>query len=361
MNRKSYLTILAMAAAISANANSPYITKVYDFLPAPGQFVNGIPEYEEGDTKDDILAKVEEQLCGNDDDGPNPGMISLGSYGGYVVFGFDHPVVNVAGVYDFKIYGNAFKATNSSSGGSCEPGIVMVSRDTNGNGEPDDQWYELAGSEYYKSGTTHNYTITYYRPDADRAIKADPDPDYASIIDRTYIKWVDSNGDTGYVMRNSFHTQSYFPEWIDDETISFEGTLLADNAHDDSGTGTYYVLDFYDWGYVDNQPNDSDPGFNIEWAVDAAGNRVILDAVDFIKVYCAMNQYCGWIGETSTEVCGGEDLHPDAVIAAIEDVEIDNDTPVEYYNLQGIKIDANAIGAGIYIKKQGSKTTKVIL
>ena len=27
-----------------------------------------------------------------------------------------------------------------------------------------------------------------------------------------------------------------------------------------------------------------------------------------------MNQYCGWLGETSTEVTGGIDYHPDAVI-----------------------------------------------
>jgi hypothetical protein len=29
-------------------------------------------------------------------------------------------------------------------------------------------------------------------------------------------------------------------------------------------------------------------------------------------VYNAVNQYCGWIGETSTEVAGGIDYHPDA-------------------------------------------------
>ena len=343
--------------AVGVNANSPYIAKVYDFLPAPGQFVNKLPEYNDGDTSEDMLKKVEEQLCGDS----NPGMISLGSYGGYVVFGFDHPVVNVPGAYDFKIYGNAFKATNSSTGGSCEPGIVLVSCDTNDNGIPDDEWYELAGSEYNKSETIHNYNITYYKPDADRAINADPDPNYGYINDRTYVKWTDNQGETGYVMRNTYHSQSYYPEWIEYESLSFEGTLLADNAYDQSGNGSYYVLNSFDWGYVDNQPNDSDPGFNIDWAVDKARNSKELDTIDFIKVYSAMNQYCGWIGETSTEVCGGEDLHPYATISSIDNIKTDDNAPVEYFNLQGIKVAANALVEGIYIRKQGSKTTKIYI
>ena len=31
-----------------------------------------------------------------------------------------------------------------------------------------------------------------------------------------------------------------------------------------------------------------------------------------MKVYNAVLQQCGWLGETSTEVCGAFDLHPDA-------------------------------------------------
>ena len=47
-----------------------------------------------------------------------------------------------------------------------------------------------------------------------------------------------------------------------------------------------------------------------------------------------------------------------AVPTAIESIEVEN-APVEYYNLQGVKV-ANPEN-GLFIKKQGAKTTKVVL
>jgi hypothetical protein len=64
------------------------------------------------------------------------------------------------------------------------------------------------------------------------------------------------------------------------------------------------------WGYADNQPNtDARSGFSIEWAVDADGHPVALPGIHFVKVCTGVNQYCGWLGETSTEIAGAEDLH----------------------------------------------------
>ena len=45
--------------------------------------------------------------------------------------------------------------------------------------------------------------------------------------------------------------------------------------------------------------------------------------------------------------------------AGVENVEIDNNAPVEYYNLQGVKV-ANPEN-GIFIKVQGSNATKVVM
>lgn len=278
-------------------------------MPAPGQFVNELPEYEEGDTKNDMRLKAEECIADNEQI-----LVSLGGYGGYIVFGFDHMVENKPGEYDFKILANAFYAEANPNeeapkeGGSCEPGIVMVSYDTNGNGKPDDEWYELAGSEYYKSETIKNYRLTYYKPDENKV--RTPDKSYPYLNDTTYIRWRSNQGDAGYMYRNVFHNQPYYPLWIDADSLVFEGTKLPDNYVDESGSGTYYVQYAYPWGYVDNHPNrDERSNFNIDWAVDASGNSVQLPGVHFIKVYTGVNQYCGWLGETSTEIMGAVDLH----------------------------------------------------
>jgi hypothetical protein len=306
---KYLITTLFLSITCIAFAQSPYISKVYDFQPAPGQFINTMPKYNAGDTQADMLAKVNDCLVNN-----AQLMISLGGYGGYVVFGFDHLIQNVPGKYDFKILGNAFWAAAnpnpgaSKRGGSCEPGIVMVSYDANGNGQPDDTWYELAGSEYHKPETAHNYEITYYRPDENK-LKT-PDSTYKYLNDTTYIRWTTNGHGNGYMSRNVYHNQPYYPQWLTDSTLTFSGTKLADNYVDESGVGLYYVQYAYDWGYADNNPNtEARSGFSISWAVDDEGNPAQLPGVNFVKVYTGVNQYCGWLGETSSEILGAEDLH----------------------------------------------------
>ncbi len=289
-------------------AYSRYIAHVYDYRPAPGQFVGDMPRYEEGDTEERMRAKVEECISGTQDD-----LISLGGFGGYVTFGFDHSVVNVQDSLDFMILGNALYASSEGSGlgsaGSAEPGIVMVSLDSNSNGIPDDEWYELAGSEHTNKSTVHSYEITYYRTPTDH--EPTPRPN-SGVTDTTYIAWSDNQGRTGYIERNAFHNQEYFPQWLSDNTLTFKGTRLPDNVVDVQGDGSYYVLNAFDWGYADNHANSASveqTGFDIDWAVDSAGNRVNLPCIDFVRVYTGVNQQCGRIGEVSTEICRAEDLH----------------------------------------------------
>ncbi len=287
---------------------SPYISTVYEYRPAPGQFVNLLPEYEEGDTGKDMARKAEESISGR-----NQTLITLGSFGGYITFGFDHTVMNVPGEADFKIDGNAFAAAgnpnpNAPEGGSSEPGIVMVAFDKNQNGKPDaNEWYELAGSEYFKHETIKNYEISYHKPDSSHT--PIPHPSNIFLTDTIYIPWESNQGTQGHLYKNKFHGQSYYPLWLNEETLTFKGTKLQDNAVDESGDGSFYVQYFYDYGYADNRPNGDDTGFDIGWAVDKDGHPVYLPGADFIRVYTGLLQYCGWLGETSTEISGAKDLH----------------------------------------------------
>lgn len=309
--KKSLLIALVAMAAMSANAdNSPYIAHVYDYLPAPGQFVNQSPAYNPGYTQDSINAIVEASLCGKVNGGP----VSLGSFGGYIVFGFDHPVINKHD-YDVKIYGNAFQSASVSdqAGGSCEPGIIMVGVDMDGNGVPSagDKWYEIKGADYDRS--LHGFEVTYYKPDENK-VKV-PHASWRFIDDVEYAYWESNDPDepNGYVWHNTFHSQPYWPLWLEDTVLTFRGTKLPNFSVDMSnGSGTNWFQPFFGEGYVDNLPNAQESGFKIDWAIDEDGNPVELDHIDFIKVYCGQMDYCGWLGEVSTEVCGAEDLHPDA-------------------------------------------------
>ena len=267
------------------SAYSKYIAQVFDYLPSVGQFTNKLPLYEAGDTKATMVTKAGKALIGE-----KSTMISLGGYGGYVVFGFDHTIINKTDQRDFKVLGNGFA-------GSSEPGIIMVAFDKNKNGVPDDnEWYEIAGSEYTNPKTIKNYSIEFQKPTVEDVV---PNPQY--------IKWTDNQGNSGYKTKNVYHKQSYYPLWFGDNQLKFSGSLLPNNYTENNGiwTGKQYA-----YGYADNGQNSSeDSNIDIDWAVDKNGNKVKLMGIDFIKVYTATNQEAGWLGEISTEVTGAYDLH----------------------------------------------------
>ena len=261
-------------------------------------------------------------------------------WGGYVVVGFDHTIPNVAGLRDFRINGNAFDAVDNGrpdapKGGSCEPGIVMVAYDKNKNGRPDeDEWYEIAGSGNFTTKTEawysiavengndtdvfRDYEMTYYRPTREEPEEsAEPDNPLAYITIKDYIRWTDNRGNNEYKVKNVYHTQTYYPAWVDENQLTFHGIRLANNAINEgkfnpgiNSGSVYFVLYSFRYGYVDNSPNvDDNSAIDIDWAVDREGNPVELPGVDFIKVYNGVNQENGWLGECSTEVERGEDLH----------------------------------------------------
>ena len=296
--------------------HSPYITKVFDYVPAVGQFTNELPEYKEGDTQEDMNQKVMDAIGNN-----KKGLISLGGFGGYVVVGFDHTIENKPNLRDFRILSNTFYSESlkpgEPDGGNSEPGVIMVSYDANKNGKPDDTWYEIAGSAHIdaskepwyeiakKAGndvkTYSNYEITYYRPASEPSSEAEMN---------TYIKWSDNQGNTGYKTKNKYHRQSYYPKWIKDDKLTFRGTCLPQNGVDKHGDGSFYILYKFGFGYADNElDSKKDSSIDIDWAVDANGNKANLAGIDFIKIYTGVNQENGEIGESSTEIKGIEDLH----------------------------------------------------
>lgn len=267
------------------NNSSKWISKVLEYNPAPGQFINkspGMPADCEG-----IIGKK--------------GMVTLGAFGGSVTFQFDHSVMNQKG-YDFVIHGNAFI-------GNSEPGIVLVSIDENGNGIADDEWYELYGENHSLKETTPDYEVVFERPD-----------DITRAVD---IAWTDNLGKKGLfevAPTLPFHRQTYWPLFTAEEkaSLTFKGTRLANlNMKDDNGkwinqeAGKGYCDNFSD-DYAESVNNDADTKysnkFDISNAINKNGEFINLKGIDFIKVYTCVHQYSGPLGETSTEVCGAISL-----------------------------------------------------
>lgn len=289
MQKRLLLPFILLSSSIVMAQNSKFILAVDEYVPAPGQFINVLPEYSEGDTPQTMAQKCTDAIANNAGH-----LVSLGAWGGYITFHFDHPIVNIADQYDLYIQGNAID-------GCSEAGIVCVSQDQNHNGLPDDPWFEISGSA--DKGATeiwYDYEVTYQF--------TEPLSD---------IFWTDNLGASGVVNRNNFHQQEYFPLWLD-SSLTLRGTRLPDNAEDSSGNGSYWVLHPFEYGYVDNLPNKDTLGcsINLDWAVDPITRQHIeLPYIDFVRVYTALNQDAGWLGETSTEISGAIDLHPDAEVS----------------------------------------------
>ena len=280
---------------INASSQADW-NRVYEYTPAPGQFIN---ELKTGGfdgtqtTPETAIAYAEERMR-------EVNWVSLGGFGGYIIVGFDHSIEN-SGDYDLGILGNSFS-------GSSEPGIVWVMQDENGNGEPDDTWYELAGSETGKETTIQNYAVTYYRPSG------------AGMP----VQWTDNLGNHGEVdYLAQFHRQDYYyPLWIEEDSYTLTGTCLEPRNYDASGNGSYWVNVEYDWGYADNfSPVDrlteeENAGaeananhFKISNAIDFECEPIHLDYIDFVKVQVGVNTKSGWLGEVSTEVFGFYDYN----------------------------------------------------
>lgn len=279
----AFIALLATACNSEKGPKDPghskWISRVVEYRPAPGQFINTYQGNSEA-----VQGIV----------GGKNGCLSLGGFGGYVVFEFDHDVRNIGGT-DFVVFGNAFA-------GSSEPGIVEVSPDGR-------TWYRLKGSEDEAAESIPAYTVTYTRP--------------AQTAAKENVAWSDDRGGQGLVQTVAFHEQSYWPLFLagDPASLTFTGLRLPGNS---SWNGEKYVQAAFAWGYADNWSADynetvgNDPDtkggnkFDLDNAVDASGNAVQLTAIKQVKVYTAQNQWVGGgVGETSTEICGALSLSSD--------------------------------------------------
>lgn len=262
---------------------------VESYLPAPGQYVN-LSAYREAN----------KTLGGTS-------AVTLGAFGGNIVYKYDEPIKNDPnnpyGI-DFIVFGNCFtNSDGSTSSGAAEPAAVAVSKD----GE---NWYELAGSEYYGANARHNVKITYENGDTEFLAAAD-------------TPWITDDGESGVMPKNSYHSQPYYPnpEYYADFQNGI-GKNESYTAESVSFAGTVIEMGFYPFGYADSHSEKdgkitniaanpysgnhsyiyNGDGFDLAWAVDSDGNSVELDEISYIKIYNATLSYGTATGEKSAEI-----------------------------------------------------------
>ena len=347
-------------------------TSVVSYLPI-GQFANN-SEWGYLGTK----------FVGSNKTAPETTGVSLGAFGGFIEFyfedGIEDKATNPYGV-DFVIYGNAFN-------GNPEAGAVQVSVDGT-------TWYELAGSNYYKSnftandpangfskfytGTLRNTSVIYTKGSSRVTAKlgslnaADCCP--AAWFPLTTNFTAFENDPTGGATCDSRVSVN-----LSGNTLTFTGvTAIAD-----SDTTADYAF-----GYADVTPNGSPSeygeavnpytpytsdktggdGFDLAWAVDiATGEPVNLSGqkVKYVRVYSAVLDF-GRFGETSPEITGiftargtsGSAATTDLVVldAATEEIEFETEnkackhiaagsyvmySEADYVFVNGVSVDASS-------------------
>lgn len=233
-----------------------------DFLPAPGFNIDNYS------TREEAFEAAQQSI-------KEEGSVALGTFGGYIVTAFDHTVVNVYGKRDFTVQMAAGSTTIKFS-----PVSIAVAYDANKNGKADEnEWYEIAGSEYSKSTTIKNYEVTYNKPNPSAIPVTGALP---WQYDMAYLSWTDNKNGSGKITKTLTRRRvNYYPEWQGD-TYTLKGTKIFIPTKDISdGAGTAFNIGTFDWGYG----GIKDPSIDISWAVDKDGKKVHLPGIDFVKVY----------------------------------------------------------------------------
>ena len=285
------------------NAYSPFISRVYDYR--PGVLDSRVP-FSPVDDANVAAKKVSDKLIGKDFNELNQNSAPLGSLGGYIIFGFDHTIINVPSYCDFRI------GSGIGIQGRPTPGIVYVSVDKNRNGEPDDEWYELAGSEYNSTKTRRDVKVAYNRP------ASFPTMSDANNIDN-YLTWTINDSEEGSIdltmQMIMWNGMPQWPYWLregeEGKHIVFEHITQLPATIEVNDMGMTTSTKFYKYGYAcnSNPKNQVKSSFDIDWAVDKEGRKVKLHGIDFVKVQTGALQLVGNNGISGTIINSAIDLH----------------------------------------------------
>lgn len=224
----------------------------------------------------------------------------------------------------------------------------------------------------------------YLAGSASYTLKVDPAPTYTEV----YLASTVADGKYALVcpkgvMKNYTGTSSYGYMYID-ETITVENSkfkcnddYLIDIAKTDNGytfktvKGKFLGMDATHSGSFNFYSSPDASGSNCYWDIEFDGTTVKIinkGRAGYVLGYTEYTQKDGskvWELVTTNKATDPCDLQLFSTVNAESAIgsivtDADAEAPVEFYNLQGIRV-ANPEAGNIYIRRQGSKATKVLV
>lgn len=310
--------------------NAVFANDAVSYVPSWGQFVND-PAF---NNAADMLGAPS---GGGTFSAAVSGTCTLGAFGGSAVLRFRAGVPNkcpespaCAGdsdqcardALDFTVYGNAIYSGSSPRSHWSEPAYIMVMKDENGNGLPDDAWYLVPGDHLpgYQEGGEES---TIHRTDAGYA----PSNKAQYPVAAYFPTYPDSTTFTAFRFDAELESTFTVPSgeyleiavgYADHSPTLVRGDLNSDNDASDPGecsnvsAAAFYAAPDNPFLVGVSPGSGGGDAIDISWAVDPeTGNPADLDEIHFVKIVNGLSAADGVLGELSAEI--------DGVVTAVAD------------------------------------------
>lgn len=313
--------LLLVVCATPVAIATPFATRVVDFRPAPGQFVNN-------PTFNDPSRALGPPVGGSTISADNTSVVSLGGFGGSMTLAFDHPLpnrpasqTNPRGL-DAIIFGNAVFVGSNPNRRFAECAVIEVSRDANANGLADDPWYLIPGSHL---GSPAALTTKTWDSDTNDATYPPANaawlPWWAPPLAPTPSTFVTP----GFALPDLFNTTVLNNPngtaattegvwgYADQTPTLLLGDLNADNIVDNAAQSpeTFYTVPDDPFMVGVSPGSGGGDAIDFSWAIDpVSGAPARLDAIDFLRLRTGSDFIAGPVGELSSEIDAAAEAFP---------------------------------------------------
>ncbi len=298
--------LFALAVASHAHAQSPFATRVLEYSPAPGQFVQN-PQF-----NDPVRALGPPGIAGGLAAADNTKCVTLGGYGGTITLGFDHSILanphNPHGM-DFIVYGNGFYVGGDPTRRHAECGIIEVSRDDNHNGLADDVWYLIPGS--HLSPPIARTSVTWNAATLNPTWV--PPGRSGTWYSSGYLLPVATFGASPILVNSLGTGAEQVWGYADLAPTLLLGDTGADNtvADPNADPALFYTIPDDPLTIGVSPGSGGGSAIAIRWAVDpSTGLPAHLDRIDFVRISTGINAVHPILGEISTEIGAVADVRP---------------------------------------------------